>query len=128
MAGAVGASGSSGSRIRLIGITIFAVLLIVVAVLPIILFKPQPLQVSATANPRSGPAPLTVFFEGSAWGGSGQLRFRWDFGDGNSSSDESPKHTYQFPGTFNATFQVSDLRETRFSPAILINSTTTRPA
>jgi hypothetical protein len=40
--------------------------------------------------------------------------------------DASPKHTYQFPGTFNATFQVWDLRETRVSPAILINSTTTR--
>src|SRR5437773_4235307 len=62
------------------------------------LYKPHPLQASATGTPRSGPTPLTVSFTGNASGGTGPVSFHWDFGDGTSSSEESPSHTYRFPG------------------------------
>ncbi|MEH0155711.1 PKD domain-containing protein [Limibacter armeniacum] len=29
--------------------------------------------------------------------------FLWDFGDGNISREQSPTHTYQYPGTYNVT-------------------------
>ena len=39
---------------------------------------------------------------------SGNLTFDWDFGDGNSSTDESPQHTYAGDGTYDVTFTVTN--------------------
>ncbi len=33
--------------------------------------------------------------------------FIWDFGDGNTSTDENPVHTYDGPGTYNVILQVA---------------------
>ena len=107
-------------------LAILVVFLLLAFALPYMLYKPHPLQASATGTPRSGPTPLTVSFTGNASGGTGPVSFHWDFGDGTSSSEESPSHTYRFPGTYNATLAVSDLRGGLVSPAIQINSTTTR--
>jgi PKD repeat protein len=116
----------SRSGIRPIALAILVVFLLVALALPYVLYKPHPLQVSSTATPRSGHTPLTVSFFGNASGGSGPINFHWAFGDGTSSSEASPSHTYRFPGRYNATLAVSDLREGRLAPAIQINSTTTR--
>ena len=107
-------------------LAILVVFLLLAVALPYVLYRPHPLQASATGTPRSGRTPLTVSFAGNASGGTGPVNFHWDFGDGTSSSEESPSHTYRFPGTYNATLVVSDLRESRLAPAIQINSTTTR--
>ncbi|MCK5605735.1 PKD domain-containing protein, partial [Candidatus Pacearchaeota archaeon] len=34
--------------------------------------------------------------------------FEWDFGDGRSSTEESPEHTYFMAGTYNGTFTITD--------------------
>lgn len=39
---------------------------------------------------------------------SGGLTFEWDFGDGDSSTDESPTHTYASDGTYEVTFVVTN--------------------
>jgi len=67
----------------------------------------------ASADPRSGPAPLTVRFSsaGSRDPDPGDaLRYAWDFdGDGTTDSTEpNPTHTYQSTGVYVARLTVTD--------------------
>jgi PKD repeat protein len=69
----------------------------------------------ASANPTSGPAPLTVQFTGS---GSSDpdgdaLSYSWDLnGDGNygDSTAANPSFTYTTAGTYQVTLRVTDAR------------------
>jgi PKD repeat protein len=54
--------------------------------------------VTFTAEPRSGHAPLEVHFKASVEGDYDSLL--WDFGDGDTSHDIAPVHTYGTPGSF----------------------------
>jgi len=45
----------------------------------------------------AGVAPLTVSFRNRAW--EGNLTYRWDFGDGETSTGANPIHTYLRAGT-----------------------------
>jgi PKD repeat protein len=64
---------------------------------------------TASANPSSGTAPLTVQFAGTATPDhcSGSPSFAWSFGDSAASSQENPSHTYFSPGTYTWTLAVS---------------------
>jgi len=56
-----------------------------------------------TADPTSGKKDLRVEFSNSS------LRFNtslWDFGDGNTSTEENPVHTYTTAGTYDVTLSV----------------------
>jgi PKD repeat protein len=70
----------------------------------------QPPVAVAWANPESGEAPLTVQFssDGSNDPDGSIVGYAWDFGDGGSSSDANPGHTYTEAGTYNATLTVTD--------------------
>ncbi|MCB0838026.1 MAG: PKD domain-containing protein, partial [Bacteroidetes bacterium] len=50
---------------------------------------------------------LTAFFQSYASGGE-FLQVNWDFGDGNSSGQPNPTHTYASPGEYNVCLTVSD--------------------
>ncbi len=71
----------------------------------------RPLEAKLTANPTSGPAPLSVTF--SAAGSTGPITsFTLDFGDGStpySGTDltVSISHTYTTPGTYTAVLTVT---------------------
>jgi glucose/arabinose dehydrogenase len=73
----------------------------------------NPPQAVATANPSSGPAPLTVQFTGS---GSSDpdgdpITYSWDLnGDGaySDSTAANPSFTYTAAGTFQVTLRVTD--------------------
>jgi PKD repeat protein len=67
----------------------------------------QSLQVSITATPKSGLAPLTVNFTSSA-ADYQIVSYAWDFGDGQTSSEPSPSHLYRLAGTFTARLTVTD--------------------
>jgi hypothetical protein len=75
----------------------------------------NPPNAVATANPTSGPAPLTVQFNGS---GSSDpdgdaLSYSWDLnGDGTygDSTAANPSFTYTAAGTFSVTLRVTDAR------------------
>jgi len=65
----------------------------------------------ATADVTSGPAPLTVHFDGSQSYDpqGGDLVYMWNFGDGTPRSGEvSPAHTYSLAGTYTATLSVAN--------------------
>lgn len=71
----------------------------------------QPPTASFTATPQTGPAPLTVTFDGGASSDpdGDALTYSWDFGDGSAAgSGVSVNHTYQNRGTYTATLTVSD--------------------
>ncbi len=53
----------------------------------------------------SGSAPLVVSFLNRSWEGS--RSFLWDFGDGSTSDDVNPAHTYLAPGNYSVTLSVS---------------------
>ena len=66
-------------------------------------------QVFASASPTSGFAPLTVQFTGFAEDPQGdELTIEWDFGDGATSNELSPEHTYTEPGSYTATLTATD--------------------
>lgn len=67
------------------------------------------LTCQAAANPTSGAPPLTVNFTATAnaSGCSGTPSFSWDFGDGGTSTEQNPSHTYTTEGTFNWTLTVT---------------------
>ena len=51
-----------------------------------------------------GCVPFTVHFTNTSIGGSVYV---WDFGDGTSSHEENPEHTYTEAGTYNVHFTVT---------------------
>jgi len=56
------------------------------------------------AYPLKGPAPLTVNFHNFT--SSVSTRFFWDFGDGGSSYDKNPSHTYLTEGNYTVQLRV----------------------
>jgi glucose/arabinose dehydrogenase len=67
----------------------------------------------ASAKPDSGYSPLAVQFSslGSSSPYGGPLSYRWDFGDGSSSTTANPSHTYNGSGV--RTFQAQLTASTR---------------
>ena len=63
--------------------------------------------VSFEADPLSGPAPLTVTFTNNtnpdALANLDSPTWEWDFGDGETSDEVSPQHTYNNAGTYSVT-------------------------
>lgn len=67
-----------------------------------------PLSCAIVALPLSGTAPLTVDLEGTAFGGTGAYSFKWRFGDGQTSADPSPSHTFAAGGEYDVLLTVTD--------------------
>lgn len=68
---------------------------------------PTPPLASFTFLPESGVFPLTVQFTDTSQPGGGITSWLWDFGDGATSSEQSPQHTYTAPGDFTVRLTVS---------------------
>jgi len=82
----------------------------------------MPLSASASGSPTSGPAPLTVLFVGGASGGTGPYTFQWSFGDGNTSTLQSPANTYTVPASFTATLTVTDAASATATATVSIST------
>lgn len=65
------------------------------------------LQAAFTAAPLTGTAPLTVSFSNTSQGTI--LSSGWDFGDGGSSAQTNPSHTFAQPGTYTVTLTVTHI-------------------
>ncbi len=67
------------------------------------------LDVIAEAEPDEGAPPLKVQFTASVEEeNGGPFTFKWDFGDGASSTEQNPSHTYEKVGEYTATLTVND--------------------
>jgi PKD repeat protein len=62
--------------------------------------------VAFTGTPTSGTAPLTVAFTSIC---SDTTSYHWDFGDGTTSTQQHPSHTYTTPGTYTVTLTGTNL-------------------
>ena len=59
-----------------------------------------------TSDPPFNAAPLTVTFTSTATGNN--LSYAWDFGDGGSSADINPVHTYTLADSYLVTLTISN--------------------
>jgi PKD repeat protein len=58
--------------------------------------------IAISANPTNGLEPILVNFTAASTNSAGNsvTNWNWDFGDGSSSTDQNPSHTYSAGGTF----------------------------
>lgn len=89
----------------------------------ILYYTTPPVAVWASASPPRGLAPLAVQF--SATGTStngGSLRYAWTFGDGGSSTNQNPTHTYTASGRYTAQITVQDISSNTATARIAISA------
>jgi PKD repeat protein len=88
------------------------------------LMKQAPVA-SASASVTSGTAALTVGFsgQGSRDADGSIASYRWDFGNGQSSTAMNPTYTYSNAGTFTAVLTVSDNDGLQGSASVVISVT-----
>ncbi|MBN1148022.1 MAG: PKD domain-containing protein, partial [Anaerolineales bacterium] len=72
----------------------------------IVVAEPMAPQAQFSASTTSGVAPLTVTFSDQS--SYSPTTWLWDFGDGITSTVQSPTHTYMSAGTFTVTLTVSN--------------------
>jgi plastocyanin len=86
-------------------------------------------QASFEADPTTGTAPLTVSFANLSTPAG--VSSAWDFGDGGTSSQANPSHTFNDPGTYTVKLTVTNTHGTDDATAnITVESseTTTPPS
>ena len=66
----------------------------------------DPVTAAFTVDETLGLTPLTVRFTSTGTGTP--ATWLWDFGDGNTSTDQSPAHTYAAAGTYTVCLTVAD--------------------
>lgn len=79
--------------------------------------------VMAAGTPTSGPAPLTVAFSSAgSFDPEGQpLTYSWAFGDGSTSTEANPTHTYSTAGVYQVRLTVSDGANSSISTPLSIS-------
>ncbi|CAA0100825.1 Alpha-L-arabinofuranosidase C [Halioglobus japonicus] len=85
---------------------------------------------SASADPQRGEIPLQVDFDasGSSDPEHDTLSYVWDFGDGSSSTEVAPSHTYTQAGNYTATLTVNDGELSSDTRDLLITALSVEPA
>ena len=68
-----------------------------------------PLVAGFTADPTSGPAPLPVQFTDASAGGA--TSWSWNFGDGGTSTERNPAHTYANEGIYTVKLTVKNAKD-----------------
>ena len=92
---------------RCLFLLILSMMLLYLVLLPASAVKPSATpQAAFIMNTTSGIAPLTIQFTDQSIGEN--LTYAWNFGDGGTSSDPSPMHTYSSSGTFTARLTVTN--------------------
>ncbi len=93
----------------------------------------QPPTAAAAATPTTGPAPLTVEFDGSGSSdpdAGDTLSYAWDL-DGDGEYDDStavaPSHTYTSQGVYTASLRVTDSHGAASTAAVTISVGNTAP-
>ena len=91
---------------------------ILVANLPTVNVAPL---VSISPSPSSGSAPLSVSFNPTVTSTNGSISsYQWQFGDGQTSTETNPSHTFQNAGNYTPKLTVMDTSGSMGSAASLI--------
>ncbi len=69
--------------------------------------RPVPLAACFEVTTEQGPAPLTVEFDPRCSTGS-VAKYSWDFGNNSTSRTRKPTQTFDKPGSYQVTLEVSD--------------------
>ena len=78
-------------------------------------------QVVLTVDVQRGVAPLNVHFSSSGSADDGVIvRRQWDFGDGASSEEISPSHTFVATGEYTTTLTLTDNQGASASRGVVI--------
>jgi len=64
-------------------------------------------------GPYTGFVNVPIAFTGSATGGTLPYSWHWDFGDGGTSTQQNPSHSYQSAGVFTVNLTVTDAQARR---------------
>ena len=72
-------------------------------------------SISNTAN-----SDGSMTFSSFVSGGSDNYTYKWDFGDGNSSSEAIPRHTYAADGSYTVTVTLTDSKNVSISTSIVV--------
>jgi PKD repeat protein len=70
-------------------------------------FAPVPVEASFLTNPQSGSAEAPVIVQFTDTSQHGPTTWAWDFGDGATSTEQHPVHTFA-PGTYNVTLTATN--------------------
>lgn len=83
------------------------------------------MNVTATAVPTSGTAPLDVTFTATVTGGTSPYTYDWDFGDGTTHGTTNPvTHTYNLAGKYTVRLTVTDSSATPLSTTLTVGTIT----
>ncbi|GAB7007487.1 hypothetical protein JCM18899A_49620 [Nocardioides sp. AN3] len=86
---------------------------------------------SATATPTYGASPLAVSFSsaGTTNPAGGSLTYSWDFGDGTTSTQANPAHTYTVSGVhaYTASLKVTDSAGSSSTATVRVTVNSTPP-
>jgi FOG: PKD repeat len=77
----------------------------------------NPTIASFSASPVSGNAPLNVSFTDSS---TGATSWYWKFGDGNTSNEQNPTHTYSEAGKYTVVLTVNNDKNSNSNPLNII--------
>lgn len=70
---------------------------------------PSAFSATFTTAPRQGTEPLQASFVPTVLGGTGPFTYRWDFGDGTTTSTQvAPTHVFSIPGDYVVELRVND--------------------
>lgn len=94
-------------RKMVVGTIIIAIILIVATPLGYMYYN-QPVRGSGSVSASTVDAGQEVAFGFTPNKGISPFRYSWAFGDGATSSDRNPHHTYSIPGTFAPAVTVRD--------------------
>jgi len=78
------------------------------------------------ADTAMGTAPLTVNFSSLLLRSEGTPKYSWEFGDGNTSNDAAPTHTYEQSGNYICNLTVAD-NSKELATSMSILATINRP-
>jgi outer membrane protein OmpA-like peptidoglycan-associated protein len=67
-------------------------------------------SVSASADRAEGSVPLDVELMSSVTGGCPPYSYLWEFGDGTTSTEQNPRHTYATEGNYTASVTTTDAK------------------
>jgi hypothetical protein len=69
-------------------------------------------HIGADARPYAGPAPVKIKFFAKPFHATGEVKYRWSFDDGTTSTEQNPTHVFKEPSRYQVLVDARDETET----------------